>query len=81
MTAKIIDGNAVARELREALKKRADALKERGITPGLAVIVVGDNAASRVYVRNKLSAGAEVGVRSELREFQAGCSEAVVHDE
>ncbi|MGH8633181.1 MAG: bifunctional methylenetetrahydrofolate dehydrogenase/methenyltetrahydrofolate cyclohydrolase FolD [Burkholderiales bacterium] len=81
MTAKIIDGNAAARELRERLKKRAAALKERGITPGLAVIVVGDNPASRVYVRNKLSAGAEVGVRSELREFQAGCSEAVVHDE
>ena len=81
MTAKIIDGNAVAREFREALKKRADALKERGIAPSLAVIVVGDNPASRVYVRNKLSACAEVGVHSELHEFQAGCSEAVVLDE
>ena len=81
MTAKIIDGNAVARELRETLKKRADALKERGIAPSLAVIVVGDNPASRVYVRNKLSACVEVGVHSELHEFQAGCDEAVVLDE
>ena len=81
MTAAIIDGNAVARELREGIKKRADALKERGITPSLAVILAGDNAASRVYVRNKLSACAEVGVRSELHDFPAGCSETVVLDE
>ena len=81
MTAKIIDGNAVAREIREGIKKRADALKERGITPSLAVIVVGDNPASRVYVRNKLRACAEVGVHSGLHEFQAGCSEAAVLDE
>jgi methylenetetrahydrofolate dehydrogenase (NADP+)/methenyltetrahydrofolate cyclohydrolase len=81
MTAKIIDGNAVAREVREGCKKRADALKERGITPSLAVIMVGDNPASRVFVRNKLRACAEVGLHCEMREFEAGCSEAAVLDE
>jgi len=81
MTAKIIDGNAAARAVREGCKKRADALKERGITPGLAVIIVGDNPASRAYVRNKVKACAEVGVHSEMHEFESGCSEAAVLEE
>jgi methylenetetrahydrofolate dehydrogenase (NADP+)/methenyltetrahydrofolate cyclohydrolase len=81
MTAKIIDGNAVAREVREGCKKRADALKEQGITPSLAVIMVGDNPASRIFVRNKLRACAEVGLHCEMHEFEAGCSEATVLEE
>lgn len=80
MTAKIIDGNAVAKEVREQWKKRAEALKARGITPGLAVIMVGDNPASRVYLRNKMSACAEVGLHSEMHEFEAQSSQAVVLD-
>lgn len=80
MTAKIIDGNAAAREVRAGCKKRADALKAQGITPGLAVIIVGHDPASRAYVRNKMSACAETGVHSEMHEFEAGCSEAVVRD-
>lgn len=80
MTAKIIDGNAVAREVRAGCKKRVDALKAQGITPSLAVIIVGDNPGSRAYVRNKVSACAETGLHSEMHEFEAGCSEAVVRD-
>jgi methylenetetrahydrofolate dehydrogenase (NADP+) / methenyltetrahydrofolate cyclohydrolase len=78
MTAKIIDGDAAAREVREGCKKRADALKEQGVTPGLAVIIVGDNPASRAYVRNKVKACAEVGLHSEMHEFEGRCSEAEV---
>ncbi len=75
MTAKIIDGNAVARHVRNEWKKRVDALKARGITPGLAVIIVGNNPGSRVYVRNKVKACAEVGLHSETHEFAADSAE------
>ena len=75
MTAKIIDGSAVAREVREGCKKRADALKAQGITPGLAVIIAGDDPAPRAYVRNKVKACAEVGLYSEMHEFEAACEE------
>ena len=71
MTAKIIDGNAVARQVRGEWKKRVAVLKSRGVTPGLAVIIVGDNPASRVYVRNKVKACGEVGLHSETHEFAA----------
>ena len=75
MTAKIIDGNAVARHVRGEWKKRVEMLKARGITPGLAVIIVGDSPASRVYVRNKVRACAEVGLHSETHEFPATAAE------
>lgn len=78
MTAKIIDGNAVARHVRGEWKKRVDILKARGITPGLAVIIVGDNPASRIYVRNKVKACAEVGLHSETHEFPANTNEDAV---
>jgi methylenetetrahydrofolate dehydrogenase (NADP+)/methenyltetrahydrofolate cyclohydrolase len=79
MTAKIIDGNAVARHVRGEWKKRVEALKAQGVSPGLAVIIVGDNSASRVYVRNKVKACAEVGLHSETHEFPADTSaEAVI---
>jgi methylenetetrahydrofolate dehydrogenase (NADP+)/methenyltetrahydrofolate cyclohydrolase len=78
MTAKIIDGNAVARHVRGEWKKRVDALRAHGITPGLAVIIVGDNPASRVYVRNKVKACAEVGLHSETHEFPADIDEGAV---
>ena len=60
MTAKIIDGNEISQALREEWRHRADKLKDNGILPGLAVIIVGDNPASRVYVRNKIKACHEV---------------------
>ena len=61
MTARIIDGKAIAQEVRAEWKLRADALKARGITPGLAVIIVGEDPASKVYVANKVKACAELG--------------------
>ena len=65
MTARIIDGKAIAQEVRAEWKVRADALIARGVTPGLAVIIVGEDAASKVYVGNKVKACAELGLHSE----------------
>jgi methylenetetrahydrofolate dehydrogenase (NADP+)/methenyltetrahydrofolate cyclohydrolase len=76
MTAKIIDGKAIAQEVRAELKARTDALKVRGITPGLAVIIVGEDPASRIYVANKVKACAELGLYSEHIELPADTSEA-----
>jgi methylenetetrahydrofolate dehydrogenase (NADP+)/methenyltetrahydrofolate cyclohydrolase len=76
MTAKIIDGKAVAQKLRAEWRKRAAALAAHGIVPGLAVVMVGENPASAVYVRNKERACAEVGLNSQLRRLPADCSEA-----
>jgi methylenetetrahydrofolate dehydrogenase (NADP+)/methenyltetrahydrofolate cyclohydrolase len=78
MTAKIIDGNAVARHVRSQWKKRVDVLRTQGIAPGLAVLIVGDNPASKVYVRNKVKACAEVGLHSEVHEFPATVAADVV---
>jgi len=64
MQTRIIDGNAIARELRVGLLKRATALAAGGVRPGLAVIRVGNHAASSVYVRNKITACGEAGVYS-----------------
>ena len=71
MAAKLIDGNKVALSIREECKARVQVLAASGITPGLAVIVVGADPASAVYVRNKLRACANVGVRSLKYEFPA----------
>jgi len=71
MTAKLIDGSKVALGIREECKTRVEALAVRGIVPGLAVIVVGSNPASAVYVRNKLRACANVGVQSFKYEYPA----------
>src|SRR5471032_2680447 len=65
MTAVIIDGKQIAQTLRADWKLRADRLNALGIAPGLAVVMVGDNPASQVYVRNKIKACREVGIRSD----------------
>jgi len=65
MTALIIDGKQIAQKLRADWKLRADRLNALGIAPGLAVVMVGDNPASQVYVRNKIKACREIGIRSE----------------
>jgi methylenetetrahydrofolate dehydrogenase (NADP+)/methenyltetrahydrofolate cyclohydrolase len=78
MTARIIDGKAIAQEVRAEWKIRADALKARGITPGLAVIIVGEDPASKVYVGNKVKACAELGIYSEHIELPADTSEATL---
>ena len=75
MSAKIIDGKAIAQEVRREWKARAQTLRARGVTPGLAVIIAGDNPASRVYVRHKTRACADVGIHSELHEFPVDARE------
>ena len=79
MTAKVIDGVAVAREIRVGIAARVQALqRNRGITPGLAVILVGSNAASEVYVRNKVEACRRVGIASTVDRFPADVAQSEV---
>ena len=78
MSAQIIDGNALSQRLRAAVAQRATALKARGIQPGLAVILVGNNPASQVYVRNKVKACEDSGLRSVLEKYDADLSEAAL---
>lgn len=76
MTAKIIDGKNVAQAVRLDCKRRVESLEKRyGRAPGLAVVMVGDNPASTVYVRNKIRACHDVGIRSERIMFPATVSE------
>lgn len=65
VSAKIIDGLAISASIREDLKQRVARLRDRGIEPGLAFVIVGDNPASISYVRSKAQACAETGIRSE----------------
>ena len=76
MPAQIIDGNALSKQLRADVALRAAALRARGITPGLAVILVGDSPASQVYVRNKIKACEDNGLHSVLEKYDATLSEA-----
>lgn len=78
MTAQVIDGAAMARAVLAELKGRVAALAKQGITPGLATVLVGDQAASRVYVRNKVKACAEVGLHAELHELPTETIEATL---
>jgi methylenetetrahydrofolate dehydrogenase (NADP+)/methenyltetrahydrofolate cyclohydrolase len=77
-SAKIIDGNALSKQLREDVATRTVALKARGIAPGLAVILVGDNPASQVYVRNKVKACADAGLHSVLERYEAELTETAL---
>ena len=76
MTARIIDGNALSTQLRADVAQRAAALTAQGRQPGLAVILVGDDPASAVYVRNKVKACETTGIRSILEQYPASLSEA-----
>ncbi|MFS2035187.1 bifunctional methylenetetrahydrofolate dehydrogenase/methenyltetrahydrofolate cyclohydrolase FolD [Polaromonas sp. CT11-55] len=76
MTAQLIDGNALSKQLRADVARRAAALRARGITPGLAVVLVGENPASQVYVRNKVKACEDSGLHSVLEKYPATLSEA-----
>ena len=80
MTAHIIDGTAVSKQLRSSITQRVQALKPSGITPGLAVVLVGDDPASQVYVRNKVQACADTGVYSVLEKYEASMTEAALLD-
>ena len=80
MTAQLIDGIAVSKLLRQEISARTVALKSKNITPGLAVILVGDDPASHVYVRNKVQACADTGVHSVLEKYDASMTEAALLD-
>ena len=76
MPAQLINGTALSQQIRTELAQRAADLSARGVTPGLAVILVGEDPASAVYVRNKVKACAETGLHSVLERYDAGLSEA-----
>ncbi len=76
MTARIIDGNLLSQKIRAEVAERAADLKVRGIHPGLAVVLVGDSAASQVYVRNKVAACEKAGIHSVLEQYPASMTEA-----
>jgi len=76
MTAQLIDGNALSKQLRAEVAERAGVLTARGVTPGLAVVLVGENPASAVYVRNKVKACADNGLHSVLEKYDATLTEA-----
>ena len=75
MAAQILDGKSLAAQVRAGVKEKAARLAQRGIRPGLAVILAGDDPASRVYVRNKVRACEETGLRSSLFEYPPSVSE------
>jgi methylenetetrahydrofolate dehydrogenase (NADP+)/methenyltetrahydrofolate cyclohydrolase len=78
MTARIIDGKALSKQLRTGFRERVERLKAQGVLPGLAVILVGENPASQVYVGNKIKACEECGVHSLHVGLPADVSEADV---
>ena len=78
MTAKILDGTVLAQKLRADFKSRAETLAARGTRPGLAVILVGEDAASQVYVRNKVNACAQAGFHSEKITYPPTVEPALV---
>ncbi|HEX9434226.1 MAG TPA: tetrahydrofolate dehydrogenase/cyclohydrolase catalytic domain-containing protein, partial [Burkholderiales bacterium] len=80
MAARILDGKSLAAQVRMAVKREVEALAQRGIRPGLAVVLAGEDPGSRVYVRNKVRACEETGVRSELYELPASVSEEALID-
>jgi methylenetetrahydrofolate dehydrogenase (NADP+)/methenyltetrahydrofolate cyclohydrolase len=76
MSAQLIDGNALSQQIRAEVAQRAAALTAKGVKPGLAVILVGEDPASQVYVRNKVKACADAGLHSVLEKYDASMSEA-----
>jgi methylenetetrahydrofolate dehydrogenase (NADP+) / methenyltetrahydrofolate cyclohydrolase len=80
MTARILDGKAIAQVVRQEVKGRVAELVARGVTPGLAVVLVGDDPASHVYVKGKHRAAAEVGVTTFDHKLPAETSQADLLD-
>jgi len=71
MTARIIDGRSLAHQFRQEFAVRVARLKNQGVTPGLAVVIVGDDPASKVYVRNKALACEAIGMHSEVHALSS----------
>ena len=80
MTARIIDGKILAAQVRDSVKPAVERLHARGVRPGLAVVIAGDDPASHTYVRNKIKACADTGVRSELHQLPAEIAESALLD-
>jgi methylenetetrahydrofolate dehydrogenase (NADP+) / methenyltetrahydrofolate cyclohydrolase len=80
MSAQLIDGNALAKSIRAEVAERARLLKARGVTPGLAVILVGDDPASQVYVKHKVTDSQEAGLLSLLERYPADLSKPALLD-
>ena len=80
MTATILDGVALGQKLRAGFKQRAEELAAQGVRPGLAVILVGEDAASQVYVRNKVNACAQAGFHSEKHAYAPDVAPQLVLD-
>ena len=78
MVAQVLDGNALGEKLRAGFRQRGEALAAQGTRPGLAVIVVGEDPASQVYVRNKVNACAQAGFYSEKHAYAADVSPQMV---
>ncbi len=77
-SARLIDGTALSQQIRQDVAQRAAALTQRGMRPGLAVVLVGDDPASQVYVRNKVKACQEAGLHSVFEKYDADLSEAAL---
>ncbi|WP_018660625.1 bifunctional methylenetetrahydrofolate dehydrogenase/methenyltetrahydrofolate cyclohydrolase FolD [Heyndrickxia acidiproducens] len=80
MAAERIDGKQLAARMREEMKAEVESLKKQGVMPGLAVILVGDDQASRTYVRNKQKACGQLGIKSVLIELSEKVSEQTLLD-
>ena len=81
MSAIILDGKILSAQIKEEVARRAAALKEKGVTPGLAVILVGNDPASEIYVRNKGKGCEETGMLSRTIRMDAGVSQEELEDE
>ncbi|MEK4494617.1 bifunctional methylenetetrahydrofolate dehydrogenase/methenyltetrahydrofolate cyclohydrolase FolD [Ureibacillus sp. FSL W8-0352] len=75
MVAQIIDGKAIGQQIRESIAERVKELKEKGVTPGLAVILVGEDPASQTYVRNKHRSCEAIGIYSEVIKLPENTNE------
>jgi methylenetetrahydrofolate dehydrogenase (NADP+)/methenyltetrahydrofolate cyclohydrolase len=76
MTASLIDGNALAKQVRAEVAGRTEALRARGIQPHLAVILVGEDPASQVYVKHKVADSEQTGLKATLERYPANMKEA-----
>lgn len=81
MSSVIINGKEIGQEIRTGVATRVQALKEKGVTPGLAVILVGDNPASKTYVANKQKSCEQIGMYSELVKLPEEISEQALLDQ
>ena len=80
MSAVMMDGRAVAKVWKEKIAKQTESLISKGITPRLAVVLVGENPASQVYVRNKENACIKAGIRSTVIRLDEGCTQQALED-